>query len=347
MIDNLIKPITKDTPTGKDLRTNIGADSIYYQAKDARNTARQIERKIQTGSNDSGDAPCWDMVINLCEEILINHSKDLEVAVWLIEALIRKSGFAGLKLGFDLLYQLINKYWDDIYPHPDEDGITTRIMPLVGLNGEDSAGLLTQPIRNIAITEGTSIGPFVLWQYQQALASTNITDSKIKTKKAEQGEALIEHIQKALGETRPEFYVKLRADLKAAIESFINLNKLLDKKCGKLAPPTSQIMRDLEIFNTHINYIVQDVSAFNEIKTETPAIKINSKSNSILSERTQALQQLEKIADFFKETEPHSPIPYMLARAAKLGNMPFPDLLKELINDENARKNVFALTGLL
>lgn len=339
MIDNLIKPITKDTPTGKDLRANISADSIYYQAKDARNTARQIERKIQIGTND--DTPNWDIVIELSAEILSKHSKDLEVAVWLIEAWVRKSGFAGLKFGFDLLYQLINKYWDNIYPFPDEDGVRTRIMPLIWLNGEDTEGILIQPLRNIAITEGTSIGPFSLWQYQQALANEDITDEKIKNKKAKQGEIFHEHIQKAVAESTPEFYIQLRADLKAATESFAGLNKLLDKKCGKLAPPISRITQELEIFNTHINYIAQDVPQGNQITTETKII-----SNKALSDRAQALQQLEQIANFFKETEPHSPIPYMLARAAKWGNMPFPELLKEIIHDENYRKNIFELTGL-
>ena len=350
-INYLIKPISADNPVGQNLREKITADSLYYQVKDARNNARQIERKMQTGSNDGDNLPRWDMVMKLCNDVLINHSKDLEIAVWLVEALVREAGFAGLKTGGDLLYQLIDKYWDDIYPAPDEEGIQTRIMPLVWLNGEDSDGVLTQPIRNIEITEGSSIGPFALWQYQQALANTKITDSKLKDKKSQQGEVLLEDIQKALEESTPGFYTKLRSDLAASIDSFNQLNKLLDKKCGKLAPPTSQIMRDLETFADHINFILKD-APFTVTKAETttvvdiPTISQHVAAENKVLDRTKALQQLEKIAAFFKDTEPHSPIPYMLARAAKWGNMPFPELLKELINDEGARKNAFELAGL-
>ncbi|MCV5979182.1 type VI secretion system ImpA family N-terminal domain-containing protein, partial [Escherichia coli] len=71
-------------------------------------------------------------------EILTNQSKDLEFVAWLIEALTRLYGFRGMGVGYKLATSLIENFWDDLYPMPDEDGIETRISAIIGLNGIDS-----------------------------------------------------------------------------------------------------------------------------------------------------------------------------------------------------------------
>lgn len=357
-IAELIKPIVGKKTVGEDLRADVSASSIYYQVKDARNLARQIERKMQTGSLDDGDLPRWDMVLNLCVDILTNKAKDLEVAVWLVEALVRQAGFAGLALGFKLLTGLTSVYWDDIYPLPDEDGMETRITPLVWLNGDDADGILMQPIRNVLITQGASIGPFALWQYQQALANAALSDATLKAKRAEQGEAFIEDIQKAVAESTPSFYEQMQADLALCSESFNELCAVLEEKCGALMPPTSQVKAELDNYVDHLRFVIKDapfvvralgndVSENEEIiESEIMSEAGGVKSDTKVMSRISALRELEKVAAFFKSTEPHSPIPYMLERAVRWGSMPFPELLKELISDDAARKNAFEMAGL-
>ena len=65
-----------------------------------------------------------------------------------------------------------------------------------------------------------------------------------------------------------------------------------------------------------------------------------------ISDRQTALLAIKEVAKFFETTEPHSPLPYMLHRVVRWGNLPLPDLLKELINDEKTRFNVFDMTGI-
>ena len=52
------------------------------------------------------------------------------------------------------------------------------------------------------------------------------------------------------------------------------------------------------------------------------------------------------IADFFRRNEPHSPIPFALEQAVRWGQMPLPQLLRELIPDDGSRQNFFKLTGI-
>ncbi|HMW72239.1 MAG TPA: type VI secretion system protein TssA, partial [Cellvibrionaceae bacterium] len=64
-----------------------------------------------------------------------------------------------------------------------------------------------------------------------------------------------------------------------------------------------------------------------------------------LANRDQAFKQLAEIAEFFRKTEPHSPISYMLEKAVRWGNMPLHELMQELISDDATRNRYSELTG--
>jgi type VI secretion system protein ImpA len=52
-----------------------------------------------------------------------------------------------------------------------------------------------------------------------------------------------------------------------------------------------------------------------------------------LQTRAQALQQLRLVADFFRRSEPHSPVAYLVERAANWGEMPLHVWLRAVIKD--------------
>jgi type VI secretion system protein ImpA len=52
-----------------------------------------------------------------------------------------------------------------------------------------------------------------------------------------------------------------------------------------------------------------------------------------------------KVAEFFRKTEPHSPVSYALDQVVRWGRMPLPELWTELIADD-ARKAVFKQIGI-
>ena len=66
-----------------------------------------------------------------------------------------------------------------------------------------------------------------------------------------------------------------------------------------------------------------------------------------IQSREDALAAVTKIAEFFRKSEPHSPIPFLLDRAVRWGRMPLPALLNELIPDSSALSTFDQLTGVL
>ena len=53
-----------------------------------------------------------------------------------------------------------------------------------------------------------------------------------------------------------------------------------------------------------------------------------------IQNRRDALKRLDEIAEFFRKTEPHSPVAYLVQRAVKWGHMPLENWLQDVIKDE-------------
>jgi len=366
-IESLLQPFTGDNPAGEDIREDYSPTSIYYQIKDARAQARTSERQILTSDDPEAIqsmVPEWRTVLELAPKILQENGKDLEITAWYIEGLTRAYGFAGLRDGLKLTKGLVEKFWDGLYPLPDEDGLETRVAPLTGLNGEDGPGTLIVPISQIPLTEGFSHSPFAAWHYEQAYEVETITDPDKKEARLASGAVSMKSIQQAISETQPSFFLTLKEDVNEAIDAFSELSTALDEKCGHDGPPVSNIRNGLKRVVEIVGFMTKDVVFESEESsheetiiggedggsaTGAPAVNTN-KSASIdsvsINSRDEAFRALLKVSEFFRKTEPHSPVSYNVEQAVKWGRMPLPELLGELIPDDRAREEYFRLAGI-
>jgi len=64
--------------------------------------------------------------------------------------------------------------------------------------------------------------------------------------------------------------------------------------------------------------------------------------------RAELYRDLETTADLLEKLEPRSPVPYLVRRAVALGNLPFPELFRALVQDPVTLAQIsreFALPG--
>ncbi|PKF63489.1 type VI secretion system protein TssA [Psychromonas sp. psych-6C06] len=360
-IPALILPIEGELSVGNDLREDPSYDSNYAQIKDARRAARDAERNNMFDGDNSEALEHWQKIFVLAPKILADQSKDLEVACWLTEALVRKSGFQGLKDGFTLIRQLVENFWEaGLYPAEDEDGIETRVAPVAGLNGEGADGVLLSPIRNSAITEDAAVEPFSLWQYSQAVVVSRMEDDRKRNAVIEKNGFSIEDIEKAVNQSSSEFYATLFDDVEICLSEYRSVNTLLTDFCGSYdAPSTSKIIELVEEAKSAINHIAkaklpikseaveeiaEDIEGEPVVAAAVAAPAVDAITQA-LNSRDDAFKQLNTIAEYFLKTEPHSPISYILSKAIKWGNMPLEELMKELIPDSSSRDTYSSLTG--
>src|SRR5215467_5231070 len=121
--EDILNPIPGDNPSGKGLRST----PIYDKIREARREddeynqgAWQTERKVAD----------WNQVISLAQDAIATQCKDLQLAVWLTEALLRKQSVRGLRDGFILCSGLLNNFWDTLFPEIEDGELEDRAGPL-------------------------------------------------------------------------------------------------------------------------------------------------------------------------------------------------------------------------
>ncbi|MFT9258476.1 MAG: type VI secretion system ImpA family N-terminal domain-containing protein, partial [Acetobacter sp.] len=172
----LLLPINEHSPAGDDVRSDYSPASLYYKLRDARADARAAERAGDASPGDAIAPPEWRDVQKISSQILLEKAKDLEAAAWLAESLVRSDGLVGLTFGASVIQGLVERYWDHLYPMPDEDGMETRVAPLTGLNGEGGDGTLIQPLRKLELFKDRNGEPVMLFQYEQSAELQTIAD---------------------------------------------------------------------------------------------------------------------------------------------------------------------------
>ncbi|PPC76265.1 type VI secretion system protein TssA [Pokkaliibacter plantistimulans] len=358
--DAILAPISSEAPQGQDPRQDVSPASAYYQLKDVRNQARAAERNALIEDEPlQSCAALWRPIVERVPEVLANEGKDLELVAWLIEALARYQGFAGLAEGFTLAQQLIEAHWDGLYPLPDEDGQETRVAPLIGLNGYDNEGALLMPISTIALTAGSSSGPFALWEYQQAQELERLDDAK-KAQRLKAGAVEMSAITTAARETSTEQFQQLHDQLLAAMAAYQQLVACMDQAVGSPIP-SSRISKRLEECLACVRHLagdrikvpkpaveeVADISLSGEGAEPLPGTAAAAPNGVLqLQQREQAIQTLVQVSEFFRKTEPHSPMSYAIDQVVRWSELSLPELLQELIADQDARKGFFRLTGI-
>ncbi|NWO05752.1 MAG: type VI secretion system protein TssA [Alteromonadaceae bacterium] len=365
-MDRLLAGISESSPCGDDTRGDASPASPYFTLKDLRNQARAQERQVFS-DDELPQIPQWRQLMEEIPEVLETRSKDLEFVAWLIEALCRERGFDGLTDGFNLARELIENFWVQIYPMPDEEGQETRIAPLVGLNGFDGEGTLIKPIISVPLFfDGDGSTSYATWHAEQA-ADVARLDSTRAEARIRSGAMSLEVLEKAVRETSTEHLVTMRLSIERCKSAFAALSDAMDQAMEGDLQPTSNIRKALDrcqlALNHHAGQRIDDYLAAHAPAQESQEVDETGASEATsgvalavegrrvdpvkvaIESRKDALVQLRKLSEFFHSTEPHSPVSYAILRAVRWSELSLPELMDELISDQGARDGFFKLTG--
>jgi type VI secretion system protein ImpA len=354
-LEALLAPLPGDAPAGSDLRADFSPESLYYRLRDARADARAAERAADAEASEAATPLQWRTVRDLGIEALTDRSKDLEIAAWLTEALLRSDGLVGLAAGSRLMTGLTESFWDELYPLPDEDGLETRIAPVAGLNGSGGEGTLLQPLRKVLLCVRPSGEPLFFWQYEQSVAVASIGDSARRQQRLDAGVLPFETVETEARLAGASFAV-LRRQAEDAAESWTALGRSMDQRAGADGPPTSAVAELLEkIRGVGARFASEEPPADTDLPSAAAAspdgagsvaVGVAAAAGGALGSREEALRTLSQVAEFFRRTEPHSPLAYTLQEAVRRGRLSWPDLLAEIVPDVGTRSSILVSLGI-
>lgn len=241
----LLAPIPGADPAGEDLRYSQLFDEIQ-EARRADEVADLGEWQRELKSSE------WGKVVSLCTQAL-GRSKDLRIAVSLLEALTVTKGFAGLSAGIDLLSGLIEKFWDTLYPRMEEGDLEYRIAPLEFLNQKLSATVRQIPLTDPGSTPGYS---WFSWQQSRVVgleAETRNRYGDVDEPKKQRREELIaegkltaEEFDLAVAKGSPGFRRSLREDLESCRDTLKTLERVVNEKFAADAPSLADLGKAIE-----------------------------------------------------------------------------------------------------
>ncbi|TQK10952.1 type VI secretion system protein TssA [Herbaspirillum sp. SJZ107] len=331
-IDKLLAPVSEQQPCGEDLAFSSEIDAIVR--------ARQADDpSIEQGAwvTDLKEAD-WKFVARQCAQLIEKRSKDLQLAVWLAEAGVKTGGVRGLAGSLELIAALCERHWDGMYPLPDEDGFERRIGNLAWV-----AARIAPWLRAVPLTEGNPPGGSAY-----ALSDFDVA-------RAHGGEELAK-LEAARQRGARSFYRNLLRDCgqcKAAID---RLEQSVDARLGADGPSFSAAKSGLESVLMFVKPLAgeepAETAALPDAAPATPAAPgqggsdaPSARANGPLQNRVQALAQLRAVAEFFRRTEPHSPVAYLAEKAAHWGEQPLHVWLRAVVKDDASFAHIEELLG--
>jgi type VI secretion system protein ImpA len=342
--DDILAPIPGDNPSGANLRYA----PIYDKIKEAR---REEEDIVQGDWARERKVADWTLTIKLISEALATKTKDLQLAAWLTEALLRKEGIGGLQEGLALLRGMVEQFWETVYPELEDGDAEFRAAPLEWV-GER----LEKAVKNVPLTRNK----LDWFQYKESRAVGYEEAADTEEKQAARAQAITD--KKVTGEvfdagfngTPKQFYVDLEGAYDATLESLQSLAASCDEKFGDFSPNFGKLREVLEEVRQTVHILLNkkrekepDAPAPGEepVWEETPAAAEESWSAAADSgagyaaaaparaparrmtagpepaDREDAAARVIAVARYLRRENPYSPAPHLMLRGLRWGEL--------------------------
>jgi type VI secretion system protein ImpA len=362
-LEALLAPLDGDNPAGESLRY----DGTYDQIKEAR---REDEVLAQGDWARDLKVADWPKVIKLATEALLKKSKDLQIAAWLTEGIVKHDKhdrWVALREGLQLLIGLHENFWETAYPEidpeDDEGPLAARANVLAALDAR-----LGDIIKELPLTAGPKYSFLQYLESKQFDIPENIEhldssqqEKMVALKAQAEAEKRVtgDDWRKAKAATSRDFIEARFALINECWDTFKALDAVMDEKFARETPGLGTFKKSLDEIRTVVDLFVKERQKAEpredelggEVEGEEGAEATMSGgggfavSGGAIRSRQEALRRLSEIANFFRQTEPHSPVSYAVERAVKWGNMPLEAWLADVLKDGVALDSVREVLG--
>lgn len=347
-LDSLLSPISEESPSGESLRYS----GLYDEINEAR---RQDDDLNQGEWKTELKVADFRLVIDLATGALREKTKDLQIAVWLAEALVRQHGFVGLRDSLRLLAGLHDRFWETLHPEIDEGDMEGRANAISWFDKNVAFAVKKAPYTGSAgygFFDWEDSKVFEIPENIEGMSSEEQQKfTQLRTRAENERRVTGEMWRKEIAATRRLPMEKINFTIEEAWEAFNELNRLIEEKYDRnQMPGMSAFKKSLEDVHGQATKLleekrVEEPDAVAEIEEEEIGAEDGHGGTAVgakastgggpIQNRRDALKRLAEIAEYFQKTEPHSPVSYLIQRAVKWGHMPLDSWLQDVIKDES------------
>jgi type VI secretion system protein ImpA len=320
---DILDPIPGDNPAGAYLRH----EPLFNQIKEARRSDDEASRRPEDGEAKKAD---WVQVVALTTTGLATQSKDLELGGWLVEGLLRREGFEGLRSGLDVVRGLLEKYWDTVHPvlaTDDDDPAADRVARLSWLGQYIVAAVQDTPLNK----KGHG-----LLKYKESRAVGSELDcagdeKKLAARQAkiDAGKIAAEEFDRAMEETPKQWYKTLVTDVKASAASLAALDALSRQRFADDPPDFSPLRDAVSDVERVVRQLLDE-----KLKTDPDPIDVSAGADDAGAGATaegdlpveprspaDAVARLAVIARYLRQQDPANMGAYLMLRGLRWGEL--------------------------
>ena len=347
-IEAIMQPISEENPSGESLQYS----GLYDEIREARRADKDLAQGQWQTELKVAD---YQAVVVLAVPALEKQTKDLQIGAWLSEALVKEHGFAGLRDGLKMMGGLQANFWETLFPEIDEGDMEGRANALEWMDTQTAFA-----IKGVKITgsEGYNFFDFEDSKRFDIPENIDTLDSndqeryrelQTQAEKEKRVTGALWRIEKQV--SRRAFYEELAVLIEESWTEYKELNRVIEEKFEpNQMPGLTNLKQSLDDIQTQVLKLLEekrieepdeaDENAADEIadgeNNSAEALKTTVlTTGGTIQNRKDALKRLSDLAEFFRRTEPHSPISYLVQRAVKWGNMPLENWLQDVIKDES------------
>lgn len=319
LVAKLLQPIPGEAPSGKDLRYDARVDAI----KEARREDPDLPRRPEDGPRKLAD---WPVVIKATVDLLTTETKDLQLQVWLTEALLNKDGFGGFATGLEGLAGLLSQYWETVHPLPEDDDLELRIGPLELIGAKLALPVKLTPLG----ATGLSFMKYALSREVPTEADGE-TDRQKRLQREEaltQGKPSPESVDSVLEALNKGAVRAIIAEIDQVVTSLMTVEKLSDEKFGRDAPAFNSLRNAIDEIRRFLAGLLAqkleldpDPEVDEIAATETTASDDGGVLTAEPTSRADAAQRIGVVARWLRQQDSTSPAPYLLLRGFRWGEL--------------------------
>jgi type VI secretion system protein ImpA len=334
-LDDIKIAVSDSDPAGRDLALTGEILELELLAKPVLTTNMDGKR---VANDFSEHEPDWGKLESRCED-LFKVTRDLRVASFYSAALLRTHGFQGFAHGLEVIRRMILA--SEYRAHPQFDAgdravLLERWYTLAALGApykqEGDLLRIVEGVRTVPVAKNKS-SPC---RYLDVVTARNLAGgmdvSTIERLRAEWKKVLVEE------------RVAMSASLTASLGALAEVEAVLLEQTPEDLVPAGVSSKPLHGLVLEINGLLEFLNGSAPQPTMISGAQVGTAA--LLGEihsRGDAIRFLQQAADFFRKTEPSSPVPYFVDRAIRLVDRDFMGLLGDLVPDAVPRFQ--SLTG--
>ena len=309
----LLEPISAEAPCGESL-------------EDTQLLASFDGFRVFGQATPLDPVPPWGDIKNRALEAL-GKSKDLRVLAFLGSAVLRTDGFPAFSDTLSVAAQWLDLYWNAVHPVVSEDAILRR----------NALNCFADPM---GVVDGLRRLPLVTSRVHGSvsLRDIDIATGQVVPKDGDPRPSE-DQINGAFGAMAVEELAALHASAVGAVAALKSIDAHMRDAAGSEATPqfdtlTAQLVK-LERF-VAAQLALRPGHEPAAAPGEAPAaMRVGA-----IGSRQDAIAALDAVAEFFRRTEPSSPIPLFIARAKRLVSKDFLEVLADIAPDAVAQARV-------